>query len=691
MSARPELKEWTVMFYLATDNPLAPGVVTHLKAMKNAGYHPQVNVLAQFDPHGGNMPTHIFDVNRMEKLKYPNRVNIGFGPNDSFVRNLVEDKLWNAAGNKMIKTFLKDRVRYTAPVPSDAMANENDPEESLRLFLDFCRRKYPARHYMLFVLGHGLAVGGDIFLLDENGSANNGDSGPRSLKLKQLGNVLENFNQGIRGQGELELIGFHSCSMSGAEVAFELQGKANYMLAAQGPAYVGIWPYRQILIRLFNDLGRSVFSRDDLETNGLIDKLKSEHNPTYDFICGKLETNGAKELLNAHVVGQRPEESLVSAVSRKINGVLSNPKLINEFRPGRRLDSISKQIQINRKNHTSSEYLKYLNHQWLMGGLLPEAQRDYTKANVKNLLISIFKYCYFNGIDFQLAGYSSDLTLCNLRKVDTLREPVKKLVTALTDGLEATADTDDSMIRDLLVLAHWESQSFYEEKYTDLYDFCFCLKRKCDNAKPEKELSQCIADIKSACDEVMDALKRGSENGDDGLIVRSESCGPAYQYAHGLSVYFPWAEPINNRTWRQEYSKFKFSTATKWRRFLKLYFQETLRNPQEDENDRRDQYPLLENLDTAMLNFLEDISTASIFNNDGQLTGGSKDQLGPGKSGSLDPTGSDCDCGSIKNHPVISHSRRKDRNEKRFKGRRPIINMADSFQKAFPVRGQRKT
>jgi len=78
MPARRELKEWTVMFYLATDNPLAPGVVSHLKAMKSAGYHPQVNVLAQFDPHGGNMPTHIFDVNHTEKLIFPNRVNIGF-------------------------------------------------------------------------------------------------------------------------------------------------------------------------------------------------------------------------------------------------------------------------------------------------------------------------------------------------------------------------------------------------------------------------------------------------------------------------------------------------------------------------------------------------------------------------------------------------------------------------------------
>ena len=54
--------------------------------------------------------------------------------------------------------------------------------------------------------------------------------------------------------GELELLSFHSCSMSGLEVAAELEGTAKYILASQGPALVGSWPYRQILLRVFNDL-----------------------------------------------------------------------------------------------------------------------------------------------------------------------------------------------------------------------------------------------------------------------------------------------------------------------------------------------------------------------------------------------------------------------------------------------------
>ena len=30
-----------------------------------------------------------------------------------------------------------------------------------------------------------------------------------------------------------------------------------------------------------------------------------------------------------------------------------------------------------------------------------------------------------------------------------------------------------------ILLAHWKSQSYFQENYTDLYDFCFCLSDFC--------------------------------------------------------------------------------------------------------------------------------------------------------------------------------------------------------------------
>src|SRR6185436_647363 len=97
------LKEWTLMFYFASDNPLASGIVSQLKAIKDAGFHQQANVVAYFDPQPKNMQSHFFDVNLVDKLRRPDNSQFNFTANDPFVRNLVLDKLW-ASRDRNTKT-----------------------------------------------------------------------------------------------------------------------------------------------------------------------------------------------------------------------------------------------------------------------------------------------------------------------------------------------------------------------------------------------------------------------------------------------------------------------------------------------------------------------------------------------------------------------------------------------------------
>src|SRR5215510_12091853 len=132
----PEVKEWTLMFYFASDNPLAISIVSQLKALKAAGYHPQANVIAQFDPFTEGTPTHIFDVNLVNKLT-TKQANVGFAPADTFVRNLLEDKLW---GDQTTRDGAKVRdeihnvilekhgVQYDPPIPPNG---EKDHAELL--------------------------------------------------------------------------------------------------------------------------------------------------------------------------------------------------------------------------------------------------------------------------------------------------------------------------------------------------------------------------------------------------------------------------------------------------------------------------------------------------------------------------------------------------------------------------------
>lgn len=256
-------KEWTLIFYLASDNPLAPGVISQLKSIKAAGFHREANVIVQFDPHTETFPTHVFDVNVMKKATTEDQHNIGFTANDPYVHNLLEDRLWrderDRNGDLIRDRLMEQHPNYQPGLPPNGTAeedNENEdgtpaepgPQKSLHNFLTFCAESYPAKNYILFLLGHGVVVGNDVFMYDEHADE-------QTLTLDGLSAILDDFNKKIRAhQGTLQLLSFHSCSVSALEVAYELKDHAQYMLASQGSTLIGNWPYRQILIRIFNEL-----------------------------------------------------------------------------------------------------------------------------------------------------------------------------------------------------------------------------------------------------------------------------------------------------------------------------------------------------------------------------------------------------------------------------------------------------
>jgi Clostripain family len=587
--ARKKPKQWTLMFYFASDNPLAPGIVSQLKAIKNAGFHRQVNVVAQFDPYTAGTSTHVFDVNLYNKCSDKDEC-VFFGGDDPYVRNLVLDKVWprdekfdnngltiREAIMEGLRTEPGDAERRPAgnedntatnlpvydppdPPPSQITPDgEPSPKESLLEFLKFCARGYRAEHYMLFIVGHGLVVGNDLFLYDENASEH-------SLTLKNLAEVLKKFRETLTEEGlgdsPLEMIGFHSCSLSALEVACELNGLANFMLASEGPAFVGSWPYKEILIRLLKDV------RD-----------------------GRMEN----------------EEGFKGTIDR------------------------------------------------------------------------IFDYILKNSFDFQLAGYSFDLALCDLRKVATVYTPFKELTEALIAGMEVDkANFKEPLIRRCILLAHWDAQSYWQESYTDLYDFCFCLIRRCGQVEAKDATTgKALQAIMIQCEKLLDVLTKAKdftgdtertnpEDGSSKLIMRAEFAGPEYQYSHGLSVYFPWSRPVNDLFWFKEYPSYRFNNPdfndelpakegnpSAWRTFLETYFKETQRAPIGDENgDSRIPRPTVEVL-------LEKI-TAKVFPDFGALGGSSlgtgDGKPGPGsgmgsKPGSSSGEGGDCSCPSIKNYP----------------------------------------
>lgn len=541
-----EEKEWTIMFYFASDNPLAPEIISQLKSIKQAGFHPEANVIARFDPHTENTPTYYFDVNRINKLKAEAKADrlglsleaegepeqevkarvsekksqvgfVGRTHDDPFVVNVMLDTIFEkgAAINKQINQYLvTKKIKYDPPVLPEyddadepggrrtaaarGKTTEADPKISLQRFLKFCSDNYPARHYMLFILGHGVVVANDTFLLDEHPAQS-------SLKLTELHDLLKEFKSnievrdGVETHAEFELVGFHSCSMSSLEVAYELKETANFMLASQGPAFVGSWPYRQILVRVFNDL-----------------------------------------------------------------------------KSGR--------------------------------------------GNVRSMLKKIFYYCLYNSHDFLVAGYSFDLCLCDLTKVLDVKGPLSTLSTVLKAALSIP------LARERILLAHWDAQSYWLENYTDLYDFCFRLQKRCrsDEADDTSEpLHPGLKDVIDACEKVKDALRieaarsvsRGAYKLEEEIelcgswvtsapekkdkkhverfIVCSGFTGPSTQYSNGVSVYFPWSRPVRDVFWTQ-YQGYTFARDIPWWKFLDAYLNQTRRKPRVDERGEAQKKPSLQ-------------------------------------------------------------------------------------------------
>ena len=280
-------------------------------------------------------------------------------------------------------------------------------------------KDYRAKHYAIVLVGHGMVVGNDAFLPD--------NSPETAITLKQLGEILQDFKRDVDRLylgGVVELIGFHSCSMSAVEVVYELKGAARFLMATQGISFVGSWPYRQLMKKILYVIDETKDQKDGLD--------------------------------------------------------------------------------------------------------------------VDRSIMSVQRLVLHNSTDFMFSGISADLCLCSLNpeKVYDLSQPLRNLSKALKAGLKS------KRVLELIKLAHLEAQSYWHETYTDLFDFCRCLERKCKPSDPKDPIDPIDKAILVACELVIEKLKES--NRPDGLIIGSDYFGPLFQYSHGLSVYFPWAAPVQD-------------------------------------------------------------------------------------------------------------------------------------------------
>jgi hypothetical protein len=283
---------------------------------------------------------------------------------------------------------------------------------------------------------------------------------------------------------------------------------------------------------------------------------------------------------------------------------------------------------------------------------------------MRDLMYQIHRSCMLNSADYLLAGYSFQLTLCDLEKTKEIKEEIDELARTLTAGLKTEPANELSI--DSILLSHWKSQSFFNEMYTDLYDFCFCLSNKISEFEAGGKTSTELTAVQKACGSVMDLLMKEYPKQDDQskaqqIIVASDSLGPAFQYSRGLSVYFPWSEPSKDSHIMSQYERYRFSTEIKnnWVGFLKTYFQMTKRVASNDEQDRRRTLaaPLPVNGSMIIDRALDEDIASLVYNGEGtpDLSGALAGGL---KGDPTDKAGGDYEPVSIKNFPRDIRTRR---------------------------------
>ena len=249
----PEPKsEWSILCYFVGDGLISSSMISQLKGITDAGFQEHTNVLVYFDPNCNGRRARIFNVNARRKEEYSHpkthkKTIIGDGV-DPFVRDIADD------------CHLPGLPQIPAAI-------------TLRYFLEYARTYYPAKNYLLFLVGHGVVVGNDAFLPDPDDQS--------AITLKDLGWILTNFGKKVRAENdEFHLVGFHSCSMSSVELLYELEGSARYMIGTQGPAFPGSWPYRQLLKKILLAIDKSVDARNGTNRAGARKKFQGRNGST---------------------------------------------------------------------------------------------------------------------------------------------------------------------------------------------------------------------------------------------------------------------------------------------------------------------------------------------------------------------------------------------------------------------------
>jgi hypothetical protein len=205
-----QIANWAILVYISADHELANFAVESLKQLKRGA---DGKTIALVEAHSGKpaeTSRYVFD--GVRGLDSPQG-------RDSSIRLNLEPR--------------------TSPLPSGGIA---DPLNLTR-FIEWASQ-YQAKHRCLFLWGHGYEL-----LLNEDETAGAKKSGRNYLAPKSLKEALQTAKQS-NPKLNFDIIGIDACGLSLFELARELSGCGDFLVASQEDVPDQSFPYEQLLLKM---------------------------------------------------------------------------------------------------------------------------------------------------------------------------------------------------------------------------------------------------------------------------------------------------------------------------------------------------------------------------------------------------------------------------------------------------------
>ncbi len=248
-------KEWTLLFYLDGNSNLSRTSLYKLRSLEKVGSDDNMNIVAQI-----SRPKHFIrdmvtgdwsGTRRYYVTQNPssNEVYNQFNLHDGYTKGKVmanmmgqalkdgkekgiitEDsgliekskflyKATKASPFNSVRNILKETGEINSQLVSEEGRAAMSSPETLKDFLEWGMKNYPAKHYMVVIQGHG--TGPEGVLGDKDGK----------ISLPVMENTLMDVQKdtGVKP----DILFFDACLMGGAEVSYQMKDTADIMIASQ--------------------------------------------------------------------------------------------------------------------------------------------------------------------------------------------------------------------------------------------------------------------------------------------------------------------------------------------------------------------------------------------------------------------------------------------------------------------------